>query len=926
MKKLLFLLFIIPILSFGQTRVKITQQETVELFPHTIDTGLGTEASPYINADSTAGIKTKIAILKAGRGGTIKLSANRFNIDSVINITSSGIRIQSVVAGYNADSNAVKQGLKGTTLICKKGGIIISGTGYPTGRTGGVMLNNLYFFGTKPFQSIGSTTGTVGVQLNSYIDQPSLWNVNIGGFDYGLRSVNSSGGWVDYSYFDQFQVQGGRVGAYYDNAGGGAGNLGQHFIKCLFAETKEHNFYVSGSTNNINFVFTSTSFYRGSSAVGVTNPANVYFAGTKSRFNACEFVSAGIDLNAGTTVSADGLILAGSFNNIDGSQFINNSHYGLNISGHDNVVSNSVFTTNGTDIVISGYNNTVTGSNLNSLVISGNGNTISSCTFNYSPVNITITGNNNILYVSNGATVSDTGTGNSIIGDFMLLKPGLLQAITKGVQVRPTLTSGASFNLIGVDITTSNIGGVGTISITGGGSSYTPGTYTSVPLTATSGTGALATVVVNGGGSITSVTKTTAGSGYILGASVSISAANVGGTGSGFSSLLQTLSATNLTLAGLRLDGIPYGSGGGLGVAVNNIAIGIGALQSNTIGGSGSPDIAIGNNVLTLNTTGTGNNGIGQDVLKSNTTGINNTALGTNALTLVDVGTQNTAVGYGAAKALTVGNYTTAVGQNALLRTTTPDYNTGLGSNSGQNNITGAGNIFVGAYSGQEVTSSNNTIVGFNGSGGTGGTGKNSIFGASTYFSGAAFDHNIILADGDGNSRLMIDAVGRVQFLATSNQGTYPTFISTSTFTVPQVINKGSLPWPKITTAQRTAISSPLEGITAYDTDLHNPLYFDGTSWRQYNGNNHIIFTPTTGSTVTLVNNQENIINPTGALLAITLALPASPANNDTIPITFTQSVSTITYTGGTVVGGLTTIAQGGQYHLTYDLGTTTWY
>jgi hypothetical protein len=98
------------------------------------------------------------------------------------------------------------------------------------------------------------------------------------------------------------------------------------------------------------------------------------------------------------------------------------------------------------------------------------------------------------------------------------------------------------------------------------------------------------------------------------------------------------------------------------------------------------------------------------------------------------------------------------------------------------------------------------------------------------------------------------------------------------------------------------------------------------TSTISLNNQSHTIFTPTTGSTVTLVNNQANIINPSGALVALTLALPASPANNDEVRLTFTQAVTTISYSGGTVVGGLTSISTGGQYYLTYDSGTATWY
>jgi hypothetical protein len=88
----------------------------------------------------------------------------------------------------------------------------------------------------------------------------------------------------------------------------------------------------------------------------------------------------------------------------------------------------------------------------------------------------------------------------------------------------------------------------------------------------------------------------------------------------------------------------------------------------------------------------------------------------------------------------------------------------------------------------------------------------------------------------------------------------------------------------------------------------------------------HIIFTPTTGGTVTLTNNQYNIINPAGALLALTVTLPSSPTNNDCVFIKFTQNVTTVTYSGGTVVDGITAPTAGGLIVLVYDSGTTSWY
>ena len=88
----------------------------------------------------------------------------------------------------------------------------------------------------------------------------------------------------------------------------------------------------------------------------------------------------------------------------------------------------------------------------------------------------------------------------------------------------------------------------------------------------------------------------------------------------------------------------------------------------------------------------------------------------------------------------------------------------------------------------------------------------------------------------------------------------------------------------------------------------------------------HTIFTPTTGQTISVINNQYNIVNPAGALVALTINLPSSPSNNDVVYIKFTQTISTVTYANGTVVDGITAPVAGGLVVLTYDSGTTSWY
>jgi hypothetical protein len=75
-----------------------------------------------------------------------------------------------------------------------------------------------------------------------------------------------------------------------------------------------------------------------------------------------------------------------------------------------------------------------------------------------------------------------------------------------------------------------------------GGTAYTNGTYTNVTLTGGSGSGAKATIVVSGG-SVTTVTITTAGNGYVVGNTLSATAASIGGTGSGFSVKVATINS-----------------------------------------------------------------------------------------------------------------------------------------------------------------------------------------------------------------------------------------------------------------------------------------------------------------------------------------------------------------------------------------------
>ena len=229
------------------------------------------------------------------------------------------------------------------------------------------------------------------------------------------------------------------------------------------------------------------------------------------------------------------------------------------------------------------------------------------------------------------------------------------------------------------------------------------------------------------------------------------------------------------------------------------------------------------------------------------------------------------------------GSYFNGLGQNAG-QGNTGNYFNGLGQNAGLGNIAGHFNGF-GALAGQI-----NTGVNFNG------------LGLRAGFNNTGSDFN-----GFGALAGQDNIFNQVNLFGNNAQadGNYQTVFSKSA-TIQARFDFNAL------SAIRKITWQNKNGTVAYKGEISY---------------NHTIFTPTTGQTVNIVNEQYNIVNPSGALLALTINLPPTPSDSDTVYIKYTQSVSTVNYTGGTVVGGLTS-ATGGTAPtiLVYDGGTNKWY
>lgn len=86
---------------------------------------------------------------------------------------------------------------------------------------------------------------------------------------------------------------------------------------------------------------------------------------------------------------------------------------------------------------------------------------------------------------------------------------------------------------------------------------------------------------------------------------------------------------------------------------------------------------------------------------------------------------------------------------------------------------------------------------------------------------------------------------------------------------------------------------------------------------------------PTTGGTVTLgAKVYHQIIDPTGALLTLTVQMTPSPFDGQMVDIRFSQAITTLTVSGNgnSVAGNPTSAALGSQFTGIYRAANTTWY
>lgn len=238
---------------------------------------------------------------------------------------------------------------------------------------------------------------------------------------------------------------------------------------------------------------------------------------------------------------------------------------------------------------------------------------------------------------------------------------------------------------------------------------------------------------------------------------------------------------------------------------------------------SNNANCFIGYNSGRDNQTGGSNVSAGFSSFMSNTTGNNNTSMGYASLYGNTTGTANTAFGYQSLRSNTVGVSNVSIGDQSSYFNTTGLGNTSIGSQS-LRTVVGDKNVSLGYNSGRYISDGSTALT----------LSDNSIF--IGHNSKALVDNSIneiVIGNeavGNGNNTVMLGGSSITKTTLNGDIG-IGTLSPESLLDVAST-TKVSSPFPRMTSAQKTAIGSPVIGGHIYQTDGTEGVYvYKSTGW-----------------------------------------------------------------------------------------------
>ena len=422
------------------------------------------------------------------------------------------------------------------------------------------------------------------------------------------------------------------------------------------------------------------------------------------------------------------------------------------------------------------------------------------------------------IVIQNGGTFTDAGYRLDVFGTTRFTGTTASDNAPLGSELAAVTGTGTNWTLVGTNL---NVGG------------YTHTVGSVVPLTtslaAVSGTYYQITYTITG---------RTAGSITISYGGTSTSGVTTTGATGPLASSTAVLTITPTT----DFDGT---------IVLSIKSIGTSSASSTFANSSGSANIEvrassittntfIGLNAGSKNTTSNSSTFLGTNAGINSTSGIQNTFIGSGAGYNSSVSAFNTYVGAAAGYSNTtstgntfIGTYTgylatgaanTALGSYAMDATTTGNSNTAIGSTALRGNTTGANNVAIGSVAGRYIADGTtaNAIT------------DNSIFiGNNTKALANNQTNQIVIGSNSTGLGSNTTVLGNSSTTLTALYGaviTGGTSVDASAQLQVDSTSKGVL-FPRMTTTQKNAISSPSAGLVVYDTTLNKLCVRTASSW-----------------------------------------------------------------------------------------------
>ena len=344
-----------------------------ELSPF-VNAGDGSENTPFVSEDGTAGIGEALDALSV-RGGVLRLPSGRYDITKTLTVDTPSLCVDGGIWACNTDPNGVFESRFGTKIR-------LLGRDYPAVRMGGktdpisgTIIRNIGFQGdisgmdTRSLIDFDNPEKSAGICLDSVrTDQCAFSKLSFCGL---ATAVTASGNAeIDACIFEDINMDGCAVGIYFAPRA----SYYAHVRSCVIADTPYYGVYASGKHGSMhNLEIRNTHFVRNGGCFTDADgriPAAILFDGvSRCAITECLFDAAGTFwyYETGATNNEErkpskrktvGLYIIGNSNRVRNCTFLNSSDDSIRIEGNGNILMGIISDGN---IRISGKDNTVSG-------------------------------------------------------------------------------------------------------------------------------------------------------------------------------------------------------------------------------------------------------------------------------------------------------------------------------------------------------------------------------------------------------------------------------------------------------------------------------------------------------------------------------------------------------------------------------------